>query len=254
MRKSVLACFLVVFSCNGLADDLKSDKHAKGYKDVTVATAAKETSWLDNFSGSMTFVSNYVFRGLSQSENLPAVQGSLYYTFPIGVYLNLWGSNVKFNDDSGASVELDTIAGYRNTIGDNFSYDLSFARYNYPGASQINYNELIALANFYFLQASYAYAYDYSGLHVKSNYFNGGINYTIPSEYFFNIPDVSIVALVGHDDFDSSAVNSYSDYSIAISKKIKNYAFTLQWTGTNGNAHNSPYDGNQIIAQLAANF
>lgn len=256
MRKAIFSLITLLVSCNNFAGDVSTKSTAKTFKDVSVLPSAdiKETSWVDNISGSMTFVSNYVFRGLTQSKNLPAVQGSLYYTFPIGVYLNLWGSNVRFNDDSGATVELDTIAGYRNGIGDNFTYDLSVARYNYPGASQIDYNEFIALANFYFLQASFAYSNDYSGTNTTSKYYNGGINYTIPAQYLYGIQDVSITALVGHAVFSQSVSPNYTDYSASIAKKIKNYTATLQWTGTNGNLHNSPYDRNQVIVQLAASF
>src|SRR3990167_4439710 len=111
-------------------------------------------TWLDNLSGTFDFTTNYVFRGISQTENLPAVQGGLTYGFPWGLYANVWGSNVKFSDPLGnaATVEFDTIAGIHNEIGSYFSYDINLARYNYPRARGSNYNELNTLWNYWIFQ------------------------------------------------------------------------------------------------------
>lgn len=253
MKKSLLGCLFLVTAGCAFATEEKKIVHP--FKDAVppAKVEVNEASWLDNFSGSMTLTSNYVFRGLTQTMNLPAVQGSLYYTFPIGIYLNAWASNVKFNDDSGASIEIDTIAGYKNTIGENFSYDLSIDQYNYPGARQINYAEFIALFNYWFFQASYAYSGNYAGTHTTSQYINGGINYTIPNEHFI-IEDVTITALIGRSTFNKNVSPDYTDYSIAVAKKFKNYTLSLGWTGTNGNLHNPPIDDNHFIAQWTANF
>lgn len=275
MKRVAFGFIMLAAASNCVADGLTNAKSVKIYKDH-IATAApapisEQPSWLDNFSGYMTLTSNYVFRGQTQTLNRPAMQGSLTYTFPVGIYLNVWGSNVHSlsiaGDEvegvdgaiqnariTGATIELDTIAGYRNTIGDNFSYDLSLARYNYPKAREVNYNEFIALANFYFLQASMAYTNNYSGTHTTSRYYNGGVNYNIPCKYLFGINDVNVTALIGHSDFSSSVSPNYNDYSVAVSKKLKNYVLAVQWTGTNGNLHNPPIDRNQLIASVTANF
>ena len=59
-----------------------------------------------NFSATLTFATDYLFRGVSQTDNKAAVQGSFDYKHPIGAYLGIWGSNV---DDyvSKGNVELD---------------------------------------------------------------------------------------------------------------------------------------------------
>lgn len=45
------------------------------------------------FSADMTFVSNYISYGTSNTNNLPALQGTLSYSIPSGFYISLWGSN-----------------------------------------------------------------------------------------------------------------------------------------------------------------
>jgi uncharacterized protein (TIGR02001 family) len=213
----------------------------------------EEKSWVDNLSGNLAWVSNYMFRGISQTRNLPAVQGSLTYSFPYGIYANAWGSNVRFVD-SPATVEMDTILGVRNTIGENFTYDISGARYNYPGAKDLNYNELNTVFNYYFLQAGYSYSANEYNSHTTGQYYQGGINYEIPSNYVFGLNGVNILALFGHFSLKQPAGNSYNDYNVMLSKKIKSYTFAAQWTSTNGRAKNSPYDGSTLIGQVIANF
>jgi len=206
-----------------------------------------------NLSGTLAFVTNYVFRGNSQSRNLPAVQGGLTYNTPINFYFNLWGSNVSYVG-TPASIELDTIVGYRNTYGDNFAYDINLARYNYPGYKTYNYNELNTVATLYFLQAGISYSGNVYGLHSSGTYYSGGINYDIPAKYALGICDLNLVALMGHYSLPRIAGNSYSDYSVQLNKGYKNYKASIQFTGTDGRQHYAPYDSNQIIGQIAADF
>lgn len=216
-------------------------------------TADNDKIWIDNLSGYLTVVSNYMFRGISQTRNLPALQGSLTYSLPYGIYLNMWGSNVRF-EDSPATVEFDSVIGVRNTIGEKFSFDVSAARYNYPGARLSNYNEINSVFNYDFLQAGLSYSGNVYNTHTSGTYYNGGINYNIPSEYVFHIDNVSILALIGHYDLHPAAGKSYNDYNVMLSKKIKNYTFAAQWTDTNGRANSQPYDRSTFIGQVTANF
>ena len=222
-------------------------------------TAAKDKEdktyhFLDGISGTMALTTNYMFRGISQTENYPAVQGSLTYTSPIGIYLNLWGSNVKF-EDTNASVEIDTVVGYSNGIGENFTYDINYGRYNYPGATNLEYNELNTLFNFYFLQAGISYSGNVYNSHKSGTYYNGGINYAIPPHYLFNIEDVTFQALIGHYSLPRAAGNSYNDYNVGLSKKLnKTYTVAGQWISTNGRAKNPPYDDSQIVGTVTAEF
>ncbi len=69
----------------------------------------------DNWRGSLGLTSDYVHRGVSQSEGNPAVQGSLAYWHPTGWYGGAWGSNV---DNWGtADLEVDLFLGYGRRLG-----------------------------------------------------------------------------------------------------------------------------------------
>ena len=65
-------------------------------------------------SANVTFASDYVWRGMTQSDG-PAIQGGFDYAADSGFYAGIWGSNVNFND--GAGSELDYYFGYSTEMG-----------------------------------------------------------------------------------------------------------------------------------------
>lgn len=230
-------------------------------KDAVVATpvAASEKkdtqyAWMDNLSGQFDITSNYVFRGVSQTANLPAVQGGLTYTFPIGLYFNVWGSNVRF-PGTDATIELDMVGGWGGTLfKEQLTYDVHLTRYNYPHERHLNYNELNTLFNYKFLQFGVSYSANAYNTHDSGTYYNGGVNYDIPAQYIFNVENMNFTALFGHYSLPRAAGNSYNDWQINLSKKIKNYTLLVQWTDTNGRQHNPPYDSGHLVGSVTVDF
>src|SRR5574343_1438133 len=90
------------------------------------------------FTGNMTLASNYIFRGISQSQNNPAIQGGFDYAHSSGFYLGTWASNISWlsdgRSDVSSSVEVDIYGGFKNTFGGgDWNYDVGVLTYNYPG-------------------------------------------------------------------------------------------------------------------------
>jgi uncharacterized protein (TIGR02001 family) len=86
------------------------------------------------FSSTWTLVSDYDFRGVSQSAKDPALQGSADYAFgDSGFSIGAWASNVDFEPFDG-DVELDLYANYVGKINDTFSWTAGLVRYMYPGS------------------------------------------------------------------------------------------------------------------------
>lgn len=91
------------------------------------------------FVNSASFVSDYIFRGQSQTWGGPAAQVSIELDHKSGLYAGFFGSNVSSKWLPGANLETDLYAGYRNTIGaTEVGYDVGGIYYMYPGA---NWNE-----------------------------------------------------------------------------------------------------------------
>ena len=79
-------------------------------------------------SADVTFTTDYVWRGMTQSDG-PAIQGGFNYSHGSGLYAGIWGSNVNFSNGNGQ--ELDYLAGYKFKMG-NVNADLGYIKYNYP--------------------------------------------------------------------------------------------------------------------------
>lgn len=100
------------------------------------------------FTGNVGLYSQYIFRGLTQTNRKPALQGGFDYSHSSGVYLGTWASNISWlkenfstagnttgQYDSGASLEWDFYGGYKGTFGkSDFTYDIGLLYYWYPGS------------------------------------------------------------------------------------------------------------------------
>jgi uncharacterized protein (TIGR02001 family) len=84
-------------------------------------------------SGSVGLVSDYRFRGVSQSDENLAVQGGFTIAHESGIYIGTWGSNLSgWGTFGGANMELDLIAGYKFPVAGG-TLDVGATWYMYPG-------------------------------------------------------------------------------------------------------------------------
>ncbi|MFN7129390.1 MAG: TorF family putative porin [Brevundimonas sp.] len=91
-------------------------------------------------------VTDYVFRGFSQTNEDPAIQGGVDITSG-SFYAGAWASNVDFGDDTDA--EFDIYGGYR-TEAAGFALDFGVIGYLYAGTpdeADYNYAEFKAAAS-----------------------------------------------------------------------------------------------------------
>ena len=255
MRKvnALISCiFLLLFNFKSYAQTLYKDNSSEN-KTITTKTPAKVEE-KNPISGYLNFTSNYIFRGVSSSDNQPAVQGSLTYTFlSNGIYLNVFSSSTHLIAPNGdlATIELDPLIGISNDIGEHFNYNLSFAHYHYPQAKQLNYNELIAVATYYYFIGTLAYSANEFGLHAPGTYYNLAVKLPVT---FQGLEGVNFLAAIGHFQLPEEVGNSYDDYSITLSKEIKNFVIALQWTDTNHKLYNNKWDHAFIIGSLTVNI
>lgn len=86
-------------------------------------------------SGEVTAVSQYRFRGISQSDEDPALQGQLTLSHTGGFYAGAFASTLDgFGEKGGADFELDLYAGYRADLGSGLSLDAGLLYYALPGS------------------------------------------------------------------------------------------------------------------------
>lgn len=95
-----------------------------------------------DFEAEVTLVSDYIDRGISNTDHKPALQGGITYSIETGIgdtaaYAGFWGSSVDFDDGDEATVELDWFFGLSGTFpGTELGWDVGGAYYAYPGASR----------------------------------------------------------------------------------------------------------------------
>ena len=86
-------------------------------------------------TGNVALTSDYIFRGLTQTWDRPAVQGGTDLSLANGFATGAWASNISGHSYPGGSMELDLYASYGQTIGDDRSWRVGLYGYVYPGAN-----------------------------------------------------------------------------------------------------------------------
>lgn len=182
-----------------------------------------------NFSWNAGVTSDYVFRGISQSNRDIAFQGGVDYAFgDSGFYAGAWGSNVDFQDVLGPDIEVDLYVGYNTDITDNVNFDVMLTRYTYHGSDglygNIDYNELITKVGLKDVGTlTVGYTNDYSNSGENVTYVNLGHSWDLGGEYTLN-------AGFGRTFSD---FGDYNDWNVGVSKSFKGIEFGLNYYDTN---------------------
>ena len=122
MRKSILAAAVAAAFVSPVA--------------VTTAQAQAKPASPHTFTGNVSVVSDYRFRGVSQSYKLPALQGGFDYSHASGSYLGNWNSSVSGNSfNNGAGLEMDFYGGWKTEFSNGIGFDIGGLYYYYPGST-----------------------------------------------------------------------------------------------------------------------
>ena len=84
------------------------------------------------FESNVALSSEYMWRGMTQTDGQPAVSGGFDMSGESGAYFGVWGSNVEYGDD--ATMELDYYLGYAGELDNGLNYDIGYLLYDFPGA------------------------------------------------------------------------------------------------------------------------
>lgn len=197
-----------------------------------VATALLATAAQAEITGNVALSSDYMFRGISQTDSTPAISGGFDYSHENGFYAGVWAANVDSAFFSGANVEIDTYFGYGGG-SDNWSYDVGFLRYNYPGTNfdDNNTNEVYGSVGYDFGVAAVT-----GGVAVSSDFFglDGSEYYTLGVD--IPVGSYSVALLYGAQDMDKA--QDYDHYSAGISGELEAVAlgWDLTWHGSDSDA------------------
>lgn len=184
-------------------------------------------------------VSQYIYRGLTQSNYRPAVQGGVDYTHASGFYAGVWASSITWLRNFGISnsqVEIDTYLGFKNTVGD-FTYDVGYLRYNYPGSTAVGFTKPDT-DEIYIAGTIKEYTLKYS--HGVSNVFGTADSkntYYLDFTAAWPLPQsMTLTAHIGHQKFkgENADAATYTDWKLELAKDFGGgITGAVGYTGTN---------------------
>lgn len=192
---------------------------------LPMAALAQEAEDESPISWELTAVSDYVFRGASQSDENPTGQAGITYTTPVGIYVGGWASGVDFGGNK-PDFEVDYFVGYNVDFSENVNFDIMVNRYTYPGASELNYNELITSTTFVDTYSlTVVYSNDMWNSDTDGWYYGLGAEWGFGNDYTFGLN-------VGRSTFKAEVAEDYTDYGITFGKSWGLVSAKLGWVGT----------------------
>lgn len=214
-----------------------------------ITTMGVTTAHAEGISANVGFVTDYVYRGISRTDENPAIQGGFDYEDPTGLHAGVWGSNIDFNNSQDGSLELDLYAGYANEIG-NFSYDVGGIYYAFPGSeSNLDYDYWEAYLSLGYqldtvgLVAGINYSPEFFGDTGDATYMYGGINWTLPHDF-------SAKAHIGYQEIDQAT--DYTDWALGLGYNWLDFDFALTYTGTDRDQNS--WDDDRLILGVSRTF
>ena len=218
-------------------------------------------------SGNVSLTSDYVFRGVSQSNQEPALQGGVEYSADSGFYIGSWGSSISWLSDLStsaapisSSLELDVYGGYRGKFSDAVSYDVGAAYYWYPGDFPSGFNSAdtlevyagitVVASDKVSLGAKYSHATTDLFGYVDSD----GSGYLDFSANFSVGAGVTINTHAGKQWIEGNAAFEYTDWKLGATKAFDNgFSVALVYTGTDADdaLYTNPF-GNKVADDTVA--
>jgi len=217
---------------------------------VNPAAAQIETNY-GVFAPSVTVTSNYLFRGISQTERGAAAQGNLEYSYPAGMvtpYVGSFISNVQFPDGSFGQLrqrlEVDFFGGVRIEPVQKFILDFGAITYLYPtntvdknpnpqGVGNPQWNEVYGKASYDFglakMVASVFYTSQFSAASGKGVYVEGGADVPLP------FLDLTAIGRVGRQTIERNANFGFPDYTtwnLGLSREVLGFVVTGMYSDT----------------------
>jgi len=222
-------------------------------------------------SANVGVVSDYRYRGISQTRRDPALQGGLDFSHKSGFYVGTWLSSIKWISDNGdvpppqdihGPVEWDIYGGYKFNAGP-IGFDVGLLQYWYPnnnlaetagGGVFKNANTTEGYVAGTWGPATLKYSYAFTNLFGQFNF--GNDQGTDGSWYLdlsgnFELPwwGLTLTPHVGRQKVQNLGIASYTDFSLTLGKDFGNgISASLAWVGTNANQsyYVSPANGKYL--------
>jgi uncharacterized protein (TIGR02001 family) len=218
------------------------------FADDAPAPAAAAPTPDFTITGAAAIVSQYKFRGLTQSDSKPTVQATFTVSHKSGFYVSMWGSGGSGNRDDGNGnfyaspnngTEIDVYGGYTHTFAKSgITLDGGLYGYIYPNETANNLFEVYGDVSKAYGPLTFKAGLNWA---PKQHYFNlfntptkysmyeyGEIGY-VPTQ----VPALTFHGHLGHTGGGLNFVKEYIDYTAGVGYKWKSLTFDISAVGTN---------------------
>ncbi len=197
--------------------------------DITPAPEGRTFSWSVNAA----LTSDYIFRGVSQSDNDPAVSAGFDASYGI-LYAGLWASSVD-EDFVSSNLEIDWYVGIKPTLGPA-TFDFGVLYYTYPGGEDWNDSEVFELKAaisgeiFKGLSGTGVVYWSPEAQADAGEYYvyEGTLAYTLPQISVFTPTISGTIGHVDNQDFDTD----YTYWNAGLSLGYDKFTFDVRYWDT----------------------
>ncbi|BAU75377.1 TorF family putative porin [Metapseudomonas furukawaii] len=184
----------------------------------------------------LTLASDYRTRGVSQTQNDPAVQAGATLLHATGLYAGIWTSNVDYGFGLKTRQEVDYLAGWYWQATDDLSLDLGYIKYTYPREGQFNQSEVYAILGAYGFQVAAQYSNDAKNLFGEKQ----DTLYSYLSYEATLLLDLGLTLRYGRNDFkdplfwsnDGDSSDHYREWEAKLTREFVGVTWGLSYIDT----------------------
>jgi uncharacterized protein (TIGR02001 family) len=219
---------------------------------MTPAASAEEAGGplaKDNFSANIAYTTDYLFRGISLSNDNAAVSGGFDWGYN-GFYIGTWASSISPVEDE--TVEIDFYGGYAGEFS-GISYSVDVIYYGYPGeadnGTDLDYVEFGGSLGYTF-ETTYAPTIGFSVMHSTDFFGESGDATAYQGTFGVSLPmDIALDFHYGHQDLDAAfnGISGYDYYGVNLSKSLGIFDFTVGYSDTDGDGETFEGDSTDTV-------
>ncbi len=218
------------------------------------------------FSANVSIVSDYAFRGVSQTDQRPALQGGFDFAHDSGFYVGVWASNVSWlrdaergtGESSSNSLESNLYAGYATELGP-IGLDVGLLQYYYPGDFDSGWKAATGMKNPNTLEGyvgvsweflSFKYSHAFTNLFgtpdsKRSGYYDLSASYEV-------MDGLTLDAHYGYQRIRGAGNDNYKDWKLGATYSYSGFDFGLHYVDTN--IKHSRIADDRVILSVSRSF
>lgn len=178
------------------------------YCSIMLASLAMSAAFAE-VSGNVAVSNNYVWRGMTQTQDQAAVSGGLDYNDESGFYAGTWASNVDFGPGA-EGYELDLYVGFGNELANGMSYDVGAIYYAYPSLDDSDFSEVYGSIGIQGFSVGLAFQVDADFTDEDYLYYHASYEFALTDDFGMSL-------YAGNYDFDGDG-DDVAHFGVSLSK------------------------------------